>query len=214
MIVIVIISNIIIILSSYLIFKKKMKFFEQKLTTVFADNNLKIESYKNELSNVFDSWRMEILSNHIFLNENAIIKDVDSKRTNLHNVLGGSPKLVFRITDDISSCYDCKDKILNELNELSKTIGNENILILGRYDKLKDLILLKEKKQIGFNVYNCNDQLGLYADNYKNIDYVFVVDEDFESKMTFIINNVSKEKVEVYFNKIDSYFKFAANRLR
>ena len=99
-----------------------MKFFEQKLTTVFADNNLKIESYKNELSNVFDSWRMEIFSNHIFLTGNAIIKNEDSKRTNLHNVLGGSPKLVFRITDDISSCYDCKDKILNELKELSKTI--------------------------------------------------------------------------------------------
>ncbi len=194
--------TLLVVILSFFIFKKKIKKLENEYTTAIVLEQSKLGFCEAEKVRLFNTWKAEFYSNNVLLKSNLIIENENYNDTILQEILNGKTRLIFRITDNVSSCYDCKKKILDRLDNLSKVIGFEDIIILGKYTRMRDLILLKEREQFKFNVYNYNQKLNINADRNENFEYLFIIDENFETKYTFIVTKATNEKMEEYFKKI------------
>jgi hypothetical protein len=192
----------IIIISSYIILNK----VRNNISAADTQSQINLSSCEEDKRTLFSQWKYELNSNETKLSKNIFLEDENFNKINIGKVFNGRPKLVFRITDNVASCYDCKSKVLIRLKALSELIGLDNIIIFGRYAKMRDLIITKESENINYNIYNFNENLNIYADRNDKIDYLFIVDENLETKLTFIATNVTKEKIEAYFNKISNWF--------
>lgn len=205
------ILTLIIIIIGFFIFSSKFKkikiLFEQKQTESLTNyNTLKKDNLK-----IFNDWETELRSNNVLLKENILLENENYENVKFNDITNGRILLIFRITDNVSSCYDCKIKVFNKLKELGKRIGNENIIVIGRYNKMKDLIILKEAIPFDFQVFNYSYDLNLYIENKKKYDYIFLIDNNKESRFVFVATKIIEDKIDVYFSHITNYFKNVNN---
>lgn len=196
-----IIIGIVIVLSF-----NKLHNIKNHISSTNTQFQTKLSSCEEGRKLLFDRWRCELNSNETVLKDDIFLEDDNFCKTTIKKVCKGKPKIVFRITDDVSSCNDCKSKIFSRLKILGEQIGLDNIIIIGRYAKMRDLIIAKEQENINYKIYNYNKDLNIYADRSNKIDYLFVLDENLSTKLTFVATNVTMEKIDTYFKKVNNWF--------
>jgi len=195
----------IVIISNFILIKKR-SFIKHGITEQETHSQMKLSECIKSREKMLETWQIELNSNNVTIDSNISVENENYDKIKIQNIINGNSKLVFRITDNVSSCYDCKVKIFKHLKDLSKRIGLRKIVIIGRYRKMRDLIVTKEGENIPFYVYNYSEKLNIDADQYNKIDYLFVINNNLETNLTFVATNVTTEKIEKYFDKVNIWF--------
>lgn len=141
-----------------------------------------------------DSVKMDQVYHYIFNYGNLIVvpivKDMMvSDSNNKSFVLGQlvkTPKIIFHF--DETNCFDCVEKYLPYLTKLSAKIGKGNVIILGSFEKPRNLFLtLKGYDLKTIPIYNLDPSyLGNTRVGMLNMPYVFQADSLMRTTRFFI----------------------------
>lgn len=109
-----------------------------------------------------DSIRIESLKYLVLTHGNCIrikmekdflLSDRDNHNVRLEEVLGNNTKYVYYFSEN--NCLTCVESYLAFLKKASDKIGKDNVIILGSYEKPKNLFLTLAKYDLyGIPVYN------------------------------------------------------------
>ncbi|MCK9413577.1 MAG: hypothetical protein M0Q53_14850 [Prolixibacteraceae bacterium] len=106
--------------------------------------------------------RLKRDSNELFTENSQLnnISVITLKNTSIKlNSIIKKQKLVYRFSN--RSCQTCVENDLKILRTLADTIGIDNIIILGNFDNIKNLIIYIKNEEIPFDCYNYSDVLNL-----------------------------------------------------
>lgn len=122
----------------------------------------------------------------------------------LETLVGSSPKLVFHYSE--LNCMQCVDQEVGKIKKLAQKIGRENILIVATYDNIRDLFLFKRVNNLELPVYKLPDEgIGLPLEK-ANVPFLFIIDEEFKSKLVFVPEKTLPAMSEKYYGIIKSRF--------
>jgi len=162
-------------------------------------NNNFIDIYKNQLKFIYSS-------NGEIINGNIKVYNKEKKSFLLREILGNSPKLVFRYSE--LNCDVCVDLEVKKIKKMAKVIGENNVLMLANYRDLNSLLIFKKIHNLSIPVYNLENQtLGLSVDKI-NTPYLFVSDSSLATKSMFIPNKKYPNISDIYYEVIKKkYFE-------
>ena len=175
-----------ILLDSYFLFSifSAKRYKSELLSKKFQDSismQIKIEDFKNKYNYSISSDLVTVNNIHLETsNENHLL---------LKNVLNKN-KIVLRFTS--GCCMMCVVYTINLLNELSKFVGVENIILIGDFEKARYLEIFKQQNNIKFNCYNSNENLGIAFENnsiFPHVEYILIIDKNLKTHFPHIISS-------------------------
>jgi len=124
--------------------------------------------------------------------------------TTIESLVGGTPKLVFRYSE--LNCMQCVDQEVANIKSLAQEIGKEHIIIAATYDSIRDLFLFKRINNLEFPVYKLPDEGFRLPLDQANVPFLFMIDEEFQSKLVFVPEKNLPSMSEQYYDIIKSRF--------
>lgn len=167
-------------------------------------------AYSNS-NNIQDSIRFQALEflvlTHgscigIKLENNFLLSDRNNRTVRLHEVVGNNTKYIYYFSEN--NCLSCVESYLPFLKKAADRIGRDNVIILGSYEKAKNLFLTLEKYNLSsIAVYNLSPS---YLMNEKiskvNAPFIFKVDSLLNVSQVFIPEKGLTELSAVYNSQI------------
>jgi hypothetical protein len=138
------------------------------------------------------------------LNPDLIVSTINLDSLTIGSIIQKSTKLVLRFNE--YTCDVCVRDEISALEGIAKVIGKENIIVISSFSRIRDFISFKKLNQIPYSCYNlCKSNLGLDIEKL-NHPFLFVLDDDFITKLVFIPEtNISFVQTD-YFNIIINRF--------
>jgi peroxiredoxin len=146
---------------------------------------------------------LEILSDFRTL-DNIKIRAINNSQKSIEECIE-KDVLVYRFSQ--FSCPPCVENDMEILNQITDSIGAENILVLSDVASLKEMKIFSEQNHLKFPLYSYPSQLSLQADNdtIYEASYYFVLDCELKTKFTYISR--SDHAIESpYFKRIIEHF--------
>lgn len=133
-----------------------------------------------------------------FSYKNETTEDENGKKVLLRDLFNSSAKIVFRVSE--SQCAECIHAQIPYLSSLSKSLGKENILILGSFRSFKNLRIFMQSNDLNYKFYNIPAE----DLSYLNIEmlispYFFKVKNNLVSNVFLpekMLNSLSEEYVK------------------
>jgi hypothetical protein len=124
----------------------------------------------------------------------------------LRKVVGRKPKLFLSFNE--FSCESCVDLALNELKIIGQKIGNENVVILTKYENNREALFLRKRLGDKFKIFNITSEQNLFlGENYFSLlPNFFILDDKLVSNFFFSHSINFPSLNEGYYNFIESYF--------
>ena len=137
--------------------------------------------------------------------DSITVTGVDRKSMRLGHYLNGT-KLILRISS--SMCETCVQQEMQNLMGFSKVIDPTDILIITSHPSARDLILLKRKYNIPFNIYNL-DSLGLLSlHQISDLNKPYYLVTEGGQLVNVFVPEVSIPELSVqYFRHVYSFFR-------
>lgn len=192
---------IILVLSCLLYFTIKKSNFYQKTTEEY---NVELLLYKHDKKNSKEIFSRQIFSEYKYLDSTIIISDVRNKKIPLKELID-TPKLIYRFSE--TSCMPCVLNDASILNELSDSIGVDNIILISKFDKINRLKIFHNQNGLKYRSYNYTNRFGisLETDTLRESPFFFILNP--EMKIQFAYNTLPDHSIKSpYFKRILQYF--------
>ncbi|MFC2119033.1 hypothetical protein ACFLSY_10360 [Bacteroidota bacterium] len=139
---------------------------------------------ENHINNIKNNQGIQYQSEGVLINNNIPLITVNYDTILFKDIINEKPKIILYFSE--ASCSKCFEEELDNLNNISKQIGNDNIAVLASFDKIQYLAKLIRLKQIKFPIYCLNHaRIGLPIENNK-IPFLFVTNSNYMSSDIFI----------------------------
>lgn len=127
-----------------------------ELVEIINKKNIEISNIK-QIMNRNDMQHEVIIKMEGKMIKNVEISSLSGVASRLKEIVLLGPKMIFRFQE--TDCATCIDSYLLLLKSLADSIGEENIIILSRYENLQYLRILIKKHQLNLKAYNYSDIL-------------------------------------------------------
>ena len=200
-----ILLGVFLVLNISLLFSIKNKRKEYNILQLHSNQRINdsIQNFKQRSDNLLSyiSSAMEFSEEKI--DSDIVLLDENGNPLKLKNIVGRSPKLVFKYSD--LSCETCVEEQMALLKKASEKIGPENIVILTNYDSPRKFSQFVRMNQVTFKVLN------LQNSKLSSIDFVlpyyFILDNNFMLLQPFIPIRGEQYLTTKYFEKVsEKYF--------
>lgn len=162
----------------------------------------------------FEKEKIKILSEKILSQSNVIghfdlsskieLVDDSGQISNFGLVLNGKPKLIFQIAD--TSNKKVLDSILPKLQDLSKQIGENNIVLLSSSAELLKVQIFCQQFRLRFPLFKINKRGISKADSLKSSS-LYIVNPDFKVHHVFTPDVKLPDLNQLYFSQVKDFFK-------
>lgn len=185
---------LLLILSKMIILKKTLNytlFFILITIIVYQLNNYRsnlISDHKQEINKlkikvdtfkeiIISHFRIANLNVGVKLSPNIVIEDSSLKYGELSEIKKNNNLLILRISE--AHCESCVLSSLQSLNIANSFLHNDNVVILGSYQRTGVLTKFLSTNKSIFNYYNLRNVLEIDAEEY-GLPYFIVLNNDFE----------------------------------
>lgn len=174
---------------------------------------LSVDLLKNSSSrHIKDSIQNQFLLNNVvqqlensgIILHDVTIEDVNNKTYKLKELIKGQSKLIFMFSG--LNCQTCIDMQLPGIEQLSKDIGEENVILLASYSNRRDLFQFARINKIKLEIYNFEKsdiQIPLID---SNVPFFFIINPNLASNCFFIPEKSSPKHTIAYLNVIKHRF--------
>jgi|GEM_PF-242793 len=173
---------------------------------VFLINNskLKLEKWENAI------LREKILSQSYDIGQfdlSAKIELVDDygQETNLRMALNGKPKLIFQISD--TSHNKLMESILPQLHDLSKQIGDNNIVLLTPSENYFGTQLFCQTNQLNMTLFQIKDDGLNSKKNCMKSPCFYIANPDLQIHHAYTPYEKLPDLNQLYFSQVNDFFK-------
>lgn len=144
------------------------------------------------------------LENSGALLDNITIEDFNNKTYQLKELINERSKLIFMFSE--LNCQTCIDMQLPNIEQLSKDIGAENIILLASYSNKRDLFQFARINRIKLEIYNFdkNDIQIPIIDS--NVPFFFIINSNLTSNCFFIPEKSLPKHTISYLNIVKHRF--------
>lgn len=132
------------------------------------------------------------------LKSDLTITDFNSSEYSLKNIVQFHNKLVFRYS--YISCNVCIDTIMKIVNEYSKYVGNDKIIILSQYANKRDYKNFVRINNVKQPIYHLQDSL-CRADEL-GLPYFFVINDNMVTNNFFLPRKEYPQMIKTYLESI------------
>lgn len=149
--------------------------YQLKKKIVLAKEKMELLGLERDL--LLDNSMLQYSYNEASMKNIKIYSDTDEELM-LTDLLEDDYKIVFKFS--YLHCLSCVSSILNELDNMSKEIPKEKILILGEYENKRAFEAFKEGHKISLPIYyvNTNNDVGNNVLKKENMPYVCLLNKD------------------------------------
>ncbi len=178
------------------------------LSSRFSDYNKKMEENKENseiiINELFQKDSLDILLDNMPLKEELKLKDSDNSTITLEKIAKES-KIILRLPE--FSCTSCFEESLIAFKKFIDRIGDNNVIIISKYENPRDLYMFKRINKFTCSVYNIKEDTGLIAEN-NSFPFIFFIDESMKTKDLHVIRKGDSKLTEFYLeNMFNKYFK-------
>ena len=196
-----VITIIIILISTCAVF---LSIRVTQISMELEEKELEHTSLLSQRQTLINNFRLKHLV------ENEILKDIyfmdiSENRASLAEVMIFKRMLFFKYTE--IDCHPCVDMQTEKLKMIGSIIGNEKIVLLTSYTKLRDLAAFIRINDIQFRVYNLNYKpLGLETDLYEGLPFLFLLNDNYQIESVHFPNSELPEFTDEFLNYILTKF--------
>jgi hypothetical protein len=164
-----------------------------------ATYNVALERTRNNfLVNIFNG-------ESYYLPKQAVIYDISLKTTTLKEIVGSSPKIIFRMTD--RTCESCINEFIEIINSLPVNI-KQNVIILVTSENPKYLFGLNEILRSTVSLFRIDSGCINNPAEHTAAPYFSVVTPELDLKYLFIPDNNDAEMIRHYIQKVVEIIDF------
>jgi hypothetical protein len=162
-----------------------------------------LDQYKLELYSRDNKLEKQLFSEYISIDSSIIVSDMIGNEISLKELVRG-PKLVYSFTR--FSCTACVQDDLEIINRLGDIIGSSNIIIISRFDNLKELKIFAMQNISKSNYYNSTNKFKISLEEIESESpFFFIISRDL--KIQFAHISIPGIKIEnYYFKRIIQFF--------
>lgn len=132
---------------------------------------------------------------------NTLLLDENGDTTKLIKLASETPKLIFKYSE--INCETCIEEQFVLLKKITNKIGANNIIILAKYNSLRNLSKFIRINNIEYRVFNMLEKL---SSNDLDIPYYFILDRSQLIKHPYIPLAHYTEPVLEYYSEISSKY--------
>lgn len=182
----------------FFFYHKKGKTEESNQADVYQNKLLNLES---EI--LINNMQLQRMFEGTSLNRNIVVETEDSNSMLLGELIGHTPKIIFRFTDN--NCMACIDSQMMLISKHVELFRSENILLLVSARVKRDIMIKLKQFNIDNQVYFISHINGIELEGY-NTPYYFVIDEDCVMNLVFIPSKEIPLLTENYFSILNKRF--------
>jgi hypothetical protein len=152
----------------------------------FYNINSRLSGVDNKKNNSSSVQVLDLAKtvNGISINKNVVLITEEGDKVTIGDIINGENKIMLKYNK--LNCSVCNDEeIKNIKKELSKT-NTEKIILISKYDELKELVIFKRVNNLHIPVYNLSEGMFLSPIDKKNYTYYFTIDSSLIIKDCFI----------------------------
>ncbi|MBU1097491.1 MAG: hypothetical protein KKB34_13505 [Bacteroidetes bacterium] len=152
----------------------------------FYNINSRLSGVDNKKNNSFSVQVLDLAKtvNGISINKNVVLITEEGDKVTIGDIINGENKIMLKYNK--LNCSVCNDEeIKNIKKEFSKT-NTEKIILISKYDELKELVIFKRVNNLHIPVYNLPEGMFLSPIDKKNYTYYFTTDSSLIIKDCFI----------------------------
>lgn len=165
-----------------------------------------IATYNVALERTRSNFLVNIVNGESFyLPEQAVIYDISLKKTTLKEIVGSSPKVIFRIYD--RNCVSCINGYIEIINGLPVSI-KQNTIILVTSENPKYLFGLNETLKGTVSLFRIDSGCINTPAEHTNIPYFSIVTPELGLKYLYISDNNDAGMIRYYISKIAELMEF------
>lgn len=152
----------------------------------FYNINSRLSGVDNKKNNSSSVQVLDLAKtvNGISIKKNVVLITEEGDKVTIGDIINGENKIMLKYNK--LNCSVCNDEeIKNIKKELSKT-NTEKIILISKYDELKELVIFKRVNNLHIPVYNLSEGMFLSPIDKKNYTYYFTIDSSLIIKDCFI----------------------------
>jgi uncharacterized HAD superfamily protein len=169
-----------------------------------------IKEYKSK--QIIDSLENNFLINNVVkqlensgaILNNVMIEDFNNKTYQLKELIKDRSKLIFMFSE--LNCQTCIDMQLPNIEQLSKDIGAENIILLASYSNKRDLVQFARINNIKLEIYNFDKSEIEIPLIDTNVPFFFILNPNLTSTCFFIPEKSMPKHTIAYLNIVKHRF--------
>ncbi|TSA37817.1 MAG: hypothetical protein D4R64_04930 [Porphyromonadaceae bacterium] len=177
--------------------------YKESLNTLNKEISNKQIILEEQMVNFYNFEGFNIGKTQMFMNQKGDSINVD-------HILGQGRKIVFNFSE--YNCDACVKEELISLKIICNIIGSKNIIILGNFERIRDLGIILKSAEIDCQYYNSAKSSVIPEIENKNLPFIFINDLGLNAKSLFIINKNSNDLTKHFYQIIlKKYFKIVRN---
>lgn len=136
-----------ILIENYKLLREEYEIYQSEILQIYR---------RNDINSTDDSVTINSILNTNITVDDIALTSINNEIVQLSDILDNE-KLIFRFNQS-KACGPCIERVISILKELGELIGNDRIILIGKFEYLKYLMLFKEVHLFEFQVYNYNNR--------------------------------------------------------
>jgi peroxiredoxin len=143
-----------------------------------------------------------MLKNNGLSLQNFELKSINGDNVSLEAIVGNDEKLIVRISSLF--CNTCNEYLLLELLHNKDKIGIDNIIVIGTFENVNSMKILRDNLKIPFQIYSTldNNTFKYLPIESESFPYCFIIDRTRKIQHVFLPNKAVPDISEKYFDAI------------